>query len=699
MQEQASGNSTGLTAGQIEIFDKDSPALPSGSYVLSVQQSVSHDGTCAISPSDGDQCAPYETSLDFAVEGPKLSMGTDQVMEVFPPSRSPGAWQETLPYISLASPSIPWESTIAIPQSSTNGDTAPWLALVVLTQEELGNLAQPVHTITVGDLISPSSQNVLAPVISPSPTTQERAEKISSLDIPAAVFTANMPSAADMKLLAHVRRTSKDDGTQTSETGTDTYSIIMANRLPQPAKNNFAFLISLEGLGDYLPGGSKSIPEDKTSVRVAVLYSWQLGTVTEESDFCSDFQRLAEGDNTSMLKLPQKIEGQVGTVLELGYVPLTWHMRSGETMTGWYRGPFTPVATKEDLIQPPKDSAILPAVLHSDQLLRYDQSTGTFDVSYAAAFEVGRLLALSTPSYLTQISGWRADAITEALKSTGNLYHDARALLSEGQAASSQEPPVSIQNWLARQAQLTGLPFSYLVPSADLLMTESLRFFILDQNWIYYFLMGALSVGILEDSSLAHHQGSAHSAVTKAMKSANNGEGWVEPITGYLLRSSLVTDFPKMTVSARAVDGNALVCLQKQNLSSAVTFGLFYGVPETVSFTQPEQHQQFGVYVQGSGYVIPARYISGAKTGSKIPSDGSGDASVQVAMRAHSNGVLDVSATAQSLAAIVSANDDYLQASGALSSGQFAVQMIKPAGQFSFSWSPTSQDNNTGEAA
>ncbi|SFK41341.1 hypothetical protein SAMN04488518_1052 [Pseudovibrio ascidiaceicola] len=700
MQEQDSNTSSGLTAGQVEIYDKDAPALPSGNYTLTVDQAVKQDGTCAVSSSNDDQCTAYSTSLDFSVTGPKLSMSTDQVVEVFPPSRSPGAWQETLPYITLSSPTLPWESELTVPNTSEN---APWLALVVLTEDELGGAGQPVTSGTVGTLINPSSADILAPVISPAPTTQEQEEKIQMLDIPKDVFTANMPSAADMRLLAHVRRTSTDDGTATGEAGTETYSVIVANRLPQTGKNNSVFLISLEGLGDYLPGGSQSIAQAKTAVRVAVLYSWQMGTVTDTGDFCSNFQEISENGSTGMLKIDSSLEGQAGTILEQGFVPLTWNMRSGETMTAWYRGPFAPVATKEDLIVPPQTSGILPAVLHSDQLLRYNQSNGIFDVSYAAAFEVGRLLALSSPSYLTQIAGWRSDAVSQALDLTNNAYSEARDYLSSGGATSSEStpppPPVSIQNWLARQAQLTGLPFSYLVPNASILDAEQLRFFIVDQNWIYYFLMGALSVGILEDSSLAHHQGSAHTTVTQAMTQANNGEGWVEPITGYLLRSKLVTDFPKMTVSAKAANNNPLVCLQKQNLSSSVAFGMFYGVPKSVSFTQPERHLQFGIFSHNDGYVIPARYISGSNAGSEIPGESTGADDVAVSMRTGSTGVVSVDATARQLAAVIAANDSILQDTSDLTSGQFAIQLIKPAGSFTFSWSSTSQNNTNGEAA
>jgi hypothetical protein len=67
-------------------------------------------------------------------------------------------------------------------------------------------------------------------------------------------------------------------------------------------------------------------------------------------------------------------------------------MRQGEKTVSWYRGPLVPLNhDKPKQIQDPVSCA--------DELLRYDPNTGLFDVTYAAAWQLGRLLALQNQSF------------------------------------------------------------------------------------------------------------------------------------------------------------------------------------------------------------------------------------------------------------------------------------------------------------
>lgn len=85
--------------------------------------------------------------------------------------------------------------------------------------------------------------------------------------------------------------------------------------------------------------------------------------------------------------------------VETGHVGLTHRTRSGEQTRTWYRGPLLP--------HPADDrSARLPLAHASDQLRNYVPD-GREDVSLAAAFEIGRLLALNTPSIVATLLRWR----------------------------------------------------------------------------------------------------------------------------------------------------------------------------------------------------------------------------------------------------------------------------------------------------
>ena len=60
--------------------------------------------------------------------------------------------------------------------------------------------------------------------------------------------------------------------------------------------------------------------------------------------------------------------------------------------------------------------------------------------------------------------------------------------------------PGELRRFLARLRLLHGVPFSYLVPDADLLPTESIRFFYIDRAWTDALVQGALSVGTISSA-------------------------------------------------------------------------------------------------------------------------------------------------------------------------------------------------------
>ena len=57
--------------------------------------------------------------------------------------------------------------------------------------------------------------------------------------------------------------------------------------------------------------------------------------------------------------------------------------------------------------------------------------------------------------------------------------------------------------FLARLRLLHGVPFTYLVPDAELLPIESIRFFYIDRAWTDALVQGALSVGTVTTADRA----------------------------------------------------------------------------------------------------------------------------------------------------------------------------------------------------
>jgi hypothetical protein len=90
---------------------------------------------------------------------------------------------------------------------------------------------------------------------------------------------------------------------------------------------------------------------------------------------------------------------------ETGHIGLHNLTRRGDSLRAWYRGPFTLHVTEREQ---PDASGRLPLAHTSDQLRRVTPD-GREDLSLAAAFEIGRLLAFSQPSVMSALIRWRGE--------------------------------------------------------------------------------------------------------------------------------------------------------------------------------------------------------------------------------------------------------------------------------------------------
>lgn len=119
------------------------------------------------------------------------------------------------------------------------------------------------------------------------------------------------------------------------------------------------------------------------------LDSGLLGTVPPEETTPADPLR-TPGRTPGLLPLE---------VVETGHVGIDQRTRRGDTVRAWYRGP---------LLAHPADTAAdrLPLAHTADQL-RAVVPDRREDLSLAVAFEIGRLLALSTPAMVSALLAWR----------------------------------------------------------------------------------------------------------------------------------------------------------------------------------------------------------------------------------------------------------------------------------------------------
>ena len=411
------------------------PGLEDGEYQLTVAQRVNDSSGNPISDDS------LTNTYTFAVLGDRfaLSNPAQSVSSVFPPANATGEFTTVLPHVVFTSPTFPWArfptSTLPFtpppPGQDTDADVPTWLAVLVLDEDDVAafpSLSLPPASATVGDLfpvsVNPSSSlgNNYSYFWQATDTSglepdESLTDTIQVLDLPLNLFWQIAPTVADLQLTAHVRQVSlvnKPTG-QGPDPGapTGTFSIVFGTRLPQTQKKAYAYLVSLEELQPFLPtdeqGGAPTGNSFNSNafIRLAVLTSWTFYSTGETATFVNDLLALNGRDsggntdavNTNLRLLYTGSNPVVQGALNMGYVPLNETLRTAGRTVSWYRGPCLPY-----LIPTPGIS--LP-IASPDQATAFDPTTGMFDLSYAAAWTLGRMLALQDTAFSTALYNWK----------------------------------------------------------------------------------------------------------------------------------------------------------------------------------------------------------------------------------------------------------------------------------------------------
>jgi hypothetical protein len=259
--------------------------------------------------------------------------------------------------------------------------------------------------------------------------------------------------------------------------------------------------------------------------------------------------------------------------------------------------------------------------------------------------------------------------------------------------------PGELRRFLARLRLLHGVPFSYLMPDANLLPLESIRFFYLDRAWTDALVQGVLSVGTITTADRTQLEAvypkiradvdDAERTIRRP-RSEKRLQGAGGTITGFLMRSRLVSGWPNLHVraysrdviaddaltTAAESDPNRLKVLRLERLAPAVLLVLIDGVPAVVHIEEPRQGIQFGARLDPEA--PPAQRRAKVKvrdnaTGNPVPPKDKFTTanSVDVPFRSGAPGVINLAELRKRLAA-KSPN-----ANGTLEPNEFALQMLR----------------------
>jgi hypothetical protein len=284
----------------------------------------------------------------------------------------------------------------------------------------------------------------------------------------------------------------------------------------------------------------------------------------------------------SWLRLPKEIGKNAQPHTSSGFVPVPHRFRTGESGVSWYSGPLIPARRPHVA----SDALKLPAKF-ADQLLWYEKNLGMLTVTYAAAWELGRVLVLQNRRIQTSLQNWRRQQIRHAQAMAAAKNSQGKHLPQVQRACPSEpiKPPAELTAWIDGLRRLQGVPFKYLVPDERMLPTESIRFFGIDSQWIDALLDGVLSLARMP----TEHEQCCQDAEKALIDSSPSCT-----ITGFLLRSTAVAGWPGLNMAAFGVDlqGNAnqpLDLFRQEQLSPSILLCLFRGRITSLSVQQPPE--------------------------------------------------------------------------------------------------------------
>jgi hypothetical protein len=412
------------------------PGLEDGTYEITVSQTVTDT---AGKPIAGDGLG---RSYRFAVQGDRFSIRNPAatMASVFPSNNATGEFDTVFAHAVFNLPAFPWSRypTTDAPAPPASGkdldvDVPTWLAVLILDDDDIaaypGLSLDPV-TAQVRDLFPQSAlppedrETTLGTAYSyfdgatdtlGLESGESLDDPIQHIDMPMQLFIGIAPTIADLKLTAHVREVSVENkpllaGAAQPEDPIGTYAIVVGTRLPQANRKTRAYLVSLEELQRFLPNDEEGTTPTgpkvimTRSIRLAVLQAWTFFSTGASAAFTDRLMALNTTTDGSApvtgLRLTRTGASKlVQDALAMGYVPMDHALRDGGNTVSWYRGPLAPTKTVWGDIPLPVSSP--------DHVTIFDPTTGLLDTSLAAAWTLGRLVALQDKTFSAALYRWK----------------------------------------------------------------------------------------------------------------------------------------------------------------------------------------------------------------------------------------------------------------------------------------------------
>ncbi|KAL1592602.1 hypothetical protein SLS60_011018 [Paraconiothyrium brasiliense] len=432
----AKGRFKSLGVGEQQPFSFFRPSLEGGDYIISTMQSISHL----------KESLPDKTDRqDFTVITPRFKLPDDAIKSMYPPVGF-GAPVETLPHLAFNDPYLPWERHVSDLVPTSNVYRVPWLALLMFTADEL--LLPPEHLKGDKSILrnikheppvmqeQDAGMAISIPLecikdladcqtpITPGSASDAEAASASTIFVKPSLFTElfrdnNNPESSQQRpdlsrygYLSHIRRVNTTGMADADVDGEAFYSLIVSHRVgpldqkdPSPV---LVHLVSLEGVENL------TLPLDTGTqyVAMASLHSWSYNclppnafdveSVMEHLGLTSAWLRATPPDPVSDPECGEDNKHIIDRIND-GYTLTRYRVQTGETTAAIFRGALTPKFVPHPL----SESWNMLSDCGMDlQIL--DEKLGLPDITYYAAWQLGKTTAIADRAFSTALTKLRA---------------------------------------------------------------------------------------------------------------------------------------------------------------------------------------------------------------------------------------------------------------------------------------------------
>lgn len=350
-----------------KLADYMKPAIEEGRYTIIGRQDVSRPVS-----------ETFQIQKEICIAANTRTLAGQDVFSVYPSSEQQGDFAGTLPFLVLNNQVYPW---IRHWRDDIDGCPVPWLALIVVSEEE-GAAETDVKNKELPGLKEPG---VFFPLKEGEVTLCQEDDNIHILTVSKQTYRNVMPTAEDLPWLAHVKFVDLSAAEDAIAEQDGWFSTVIANRfVPSYAGRCVKSTVHLISVDGYLNG---NIPSDCDRVRFISIYHWSIySEKTQEQSFAARMYEI--GRNSCTVK-DQSLKPH--------------YLRTGEKAYSRYHSPLVPYHAKR------YDNLGGEERYTADGRLIYDERNGILDISYSAAFQLGRMISLSRRSEAEKIAAWRRE--------------------------------------------------------------------------------------------------------------------------------------------------------------------------------------------------------------------------------------------------------------------------------------------------